>query len=67
MKKFVVNVLEQRVTPFIVEAEDEWDAMMKAKDGEGYIEPTGSIDIQIDPTTWEVLEYSSFNLWEEWV
>lgn len=66
MKKYVVNVLEQKITPFVVEANDEWEAMLKAKDGDGYVEPTGSIDIGIDPTSWEVSEYNSYNLWEEW-
>jgi hypothetical protein len=65
MKCFVVNVIEQKVTPFVVEADDEWSAMIKAKDGDGYIHETGSVDLPIDPTTWEV--YESVKIWEEWI
>lgn len=54
MKKFIVNVVEQKITPFVVEANDEWEAMVKAKDGEGYIHETGSVDIALEPTSWNV-------------
>ena len=74
MKKFIVNVLEQKITPFVVEAEDEWSAMIKANNGEGYIHQTGSINLATEPTTWEVYEsailwetYEPASLWEEWI
>lgn len=54
MKQYVVNVVESRITPFVVEANDEWEAMIKAKDGQGYIHESGSIETLNDPTTWEV-------------
>jgi hypothetical protein len=54
MKKFIVNVVEKKITPFVVEANDEWEAMVKAKDGEGYIHETGSVDIALEPTSWNV-------------
>lgn len=59
MKKFIVNVVEQKITPFVVEANDEWSAMEKATNGEGYIHESGSIKVAVDPTTWEVEDYSS--------
>jgi len=65
MKKFIVNVIERKITPFVVEADDEWGAMVKAKDGDGYIHEIGSFDFPVEPTTWEV--YESVKLWEEWV
>ena len=54
MKKFIVDVVEQKVTPFVVEAEDEWDAMIKAKDGYGYVHETGSQETLVSPTSWNV-------------
>ena len=65
MKKFIVNVLEQKITPFVVEATDEWSAMEKAKDGDGYIHETGSYSLPLEPTAWEV--YEPARVWEEWI
>lgn len=59
-KKFIVNVVEQKVTPFIVEAEDEWDAMIKAKDGDGYIHESGSVDLKLEPTSWDVEQFNDY-------
>lgn len=67
MKQFIVNVVEQKITPFVVEAEDEWQAMVKAKDGDGYMHHSGPVDLTIDPKTWEVSEFEQTNLWEEWI
>ena len=67
MKQFIVNVVEQKITPFVVEAEDEWTAMVKAKDGDGYIHHSGSVDLAIDPKTWEVSEYEQNDSWLEWI
>ena len=67
MKQFIVNVVEQKVTPFVVEAKDEWEAMVKAKDGEGYIHESGSIDLKLEPTSWEVTEFEPYHLWEQWI
>lgn len=66
--KYLVNVRQEQITPFVVEAEDEWEAMVKAKDGEGYIHETGSMDVTIDPKTWEVQEYlpARFDFYQEW-
>ena len=67
MKQFIVNVVEQKVTPFVVGAKDEWEAMVKAKDGEGYIHESGSIDLKLEPTSWEVSEFEPTYLWEQWI
>lgn len=67
MKQFIVNVVEQKVTPFVVEAKDEWEAMVKAKDGEGYVHESGSIDLKLEPTSWEVSEFEPTYLWEQWI
>jgi hypothetical protein len=66
MKRFVVNVIEQKITPYVVEANDEWEAMIKAKDGEGYISEAGPVDLQIDPTSWEVTEFNHTELFADW-
>jgi len=66
MKRFVVNIIEQKITPFVVEASDEWEAMIKAKDGEGYVSETGSIDLPIDPMSWEVTEFDHTELFADW-
>lgn len=58
MKKFIVNVVEQKITPFVVEADDEWSAMEKASNGEGYVHETGSMNVIADPRTWEVEDYT---------
>lgn len=58
MKKFIVNVVEKKVTPFVVEANDEWSAMEKACSGEGYIHECGSFDMPLSPSSWEVDEYT---------
>ena len=60
-----LNVLEQKITPFVVEATDEWSAMEKAKDGDGYIHETGSYSLPLEPTAWEV--YEPARVWEEWI
>ena len=65
MKHFIVNVVEEKVTPFVVEANDEWEAMVKAKDGEGYIHESGSIDLKLEPTSWEVSEFEPTYIWEQ--
>jgi len=67
MKQFIVNVVEQKVTPFVVEAKDEWEAMVKVKDGEGYVHESGSIDLKLEPTSWEVSEFEPTYLWEQWI
>lgn len=67
MKQYIVNVVEQKITPFVVEANDEWEAMLKAKDGEGYIHESGSVDLNLDPTAWEVSEFEPTYLWEQWI
>lgn len=59
MKKFIVNVVEQKITPFVVEADDEWSAMEKASNGEGYVHETGSMNVVSDPRTWEVEDYTN--------
>jgi hypothetical protein len=59
MKKFIVNVVEQKITPFVVEANDEWSAMEKASNGEGYIHESGSVSVMVDSTTWDVEDYTS--------
>ena len=59
MKKFIVNVVEQKITPFVVEADDEWSAMEKASNGEGYVHETGSVNIITSPATWDVEDYTS--------
>ncbi len=66
--KFLVHVQQMQMIPFVVEAEDEWEAMLKAKDGEGYVHETGSVDILSDPKTWEVQEYTParFDFYNEW-
>jgi hypothetical protein len=58
MKKFIVNVVEQKITPFVVEADDEWSAMEKASNGEGYVHESGSMNVIADPRTWEVEDYT---------
>ena len=56
MRKYIVNVVEKRITPFVVEAESEWEAIEKASDGDGYIHQSGSFDLGLDPSSWEVEE-----------
>lgn len=63
---YLVNVKETQITPVVVEAVDEWDAMNKAKDGDGYIHESGSFHTLHDPTSWDVSEFSPRPLWEEW-
>lgn len=58
MATFIVNVEQKKITPFVVEAENEWEAMIKAKEGEGYIHESGSMDLEIEPTSWSVDSYS---------
>ena len=65
MKQYIVNVIEQKITPFVVEADDEWAAMEKAKEGDGYIHETGSFSLPLEPTSWEV--YEPIRVWEEWI
>ena len=57
MRKYIVNVVEKRITPFVVEAESEWEAIEKASDGDGYIHQSGSFDLGLDPSSWEVEDY----------
>ena len=57
MRKYIVNVVEKRITPFVVEAESEWEAIEKASDGDGYIHQSGSFDLSLDPGSWEVEDY----------
>lgn len=59
MKKFIVNVVEQKITPFVVEADDEWSAMEKANNGEGYIHESGSVKVMTDPVSWDVEDYTN--------
>jgi hypothetical protein len=65
MSTFIVNVEQRRITPVVIEAENEWEAMRKVTDGEGYIHETGSVNIDLDSTSWQVESYqeSKDNLW----
>lgn len=56
--KFVVNVETKQITPFVVEADSEWEAMLKARDGEGYIHESGSLNMELEPTSWSVDRYN---------
>lgn len=59
-KKFIVSIVEQKVTPFVVEADDEWDAMVKANDGDGYIHESGSVDMKLEPMSWDVERFNDY-------
>jgi len=53
-KKFVVNVEKMSVKPMVVEAENEWEAMILANNGEGSIHEMGVLEYFTDPKNWEV-------------
>jgi len=54
MKKYIVNVEKMRITPTVVEAENEWEAMVLANSGVGTPHEMGTLEYFTDPKSWEV-------------
>ena len=60
MKKYTVNIESKVITPYVVFADNEFEAMIKAVEGSGEIHESGSIEIGTDPSNWKVESYTNF-------
>ncbi len=70
MRTYIVNVMIKEMTPMVVDADNEWEAMIKVSSGEGYPHESGTQSTVIDSTEWEVEEYDdslSSELYREWL
>ena len=70
MKTYIVNVVSTETIPMVVDADNEWEAMVKVSCGEGYIHESGSHSTVSDSTEWQVEEFEDSlgcEFYEQWV